>query len=78
MKALLALTIVLSMSVPALIAGDTKACDQAKACDKAKATECSKATATECSKAKDSCCAKEAAALRQALLRHKGAYVAQR
>jgi hypothetical protein len=70
MKALLALTVVLSMSVPALIAGDTKACDQAKACDKAKATECSKA--------KDSCCAKEAAAIRQALLRHKGAYIAQR
>jgi len=70
MKSLLALTVALFISVPGLVAGDSKACDQAKACDKAKATECSKA--------KDSCCAKEAAAVRQALLKHKGAYVAQR
>lgn len=77
MKSLIALTVALFISVPALVAGDNKTCDQAKACDKAKATECSKAAATECSKAKDSCCAKEAA-LRRALLKHKGAYVAQR
>lgn len=72
MKSLLALTVVLSLSASALFAGDNKAC-----CEKEKATECSKAAATECSKAKGSCCAKEAA-LRKALLTHKGGYIAQR
>ena len=73
MKSLLSLTVAVLVLTPALFAADGKIADKAKdACceDKAKATQCSSA--------KGGCCAKDAAAQRQALLTHKGAYVAQR
>lgn len=55
---------------PALFAGENKS-------DKSKADCCEDKAKTACSSAKGSCCAKEAA-LRQTLLTHKGAFVAQR
>lgn len=80
MKTLLSiLAVTLLLSAPALQAGENcqKACDKAKAasCEKAKAASCEKAKASECSKAQG--CPKEAA-LRKALLTHKGASLAQR
>jgi hypothetical protein len=70
MKSILSIAIAISVLTPALFADDSKTCDQAKtAC-------CEKAKATECTSAKKGC--PKEAALRQALLRHKGAWVAQR
>jgi hypothetical protein len=77
MKSILSIAIAISVLTPALFADDSKTCDTAKTacCEKAKATECT-AKATECTSAKKGC--PKEAALRQALLRHKGAWVAQR
>ena len=74
MKSLLSISVAVFVLTPALFA------DESKSSDKAKADACceEKAKATSCSSAKGSCCAKEAAALRQALLTHKGAWLAQR
>lgn len=69
MKSLLSITVAVFVSVPALFAGESKTCDQAKAaCDQAKGSECTSAKKS---------CPKEAA-LRVALLTHKGALVAKR
>ena len=72
MKSLLSLTVAVFVLTPALFADDGKTSTKAKdaCCDE-------KPKAAECSSAKGGCCAKDAAA-RQALLTHKGAYIAQR
>ncbi|HTD65754.1 MAG TPA: hypothetical protein VK846_04385 [Candidatus Limnocylindria bacterium] len=70
MKAILSIVVAVCVLTPAVFAGENKACDQAKAC-------CAeKAKGTECTSAKKSC--PKEAALRQALLKHKGATLAQR
>jgi hypothetical protein len=67
MKAILSIVVAIVVVAPAAFADEAKPCDQAKAaCDKAKASECTSAKKV-CPKAQ-----------RQALLTHKGAYLAQR
>lgn len=72
MKLLLSMTVAVFVLTPALFADDSKTSEKAKdaCCDE-------KAKATQCASAKGSCCAKEAAQ-RQALLTHKGAFLARR
>ena len=68
MKAILSITIAVFVIAPAAFAGDAKTCDKAKACEQAKGTECTSAKKS---------CPKEAA-LRVALLTHKGANIVKR
>ncbi len=70
MKSILSIIIAVFVLTPALFAGDSKTCDQAKAA-------CAvKASGSECTSAKKSC--PKEAALRVALLKHKGASLVQR
>ena len=72
MKSFLSMTVAVLVLTPALFAGEGKSSDKAKdaCCEE-------KAKAAACTSAKGGCCAKETAQ-RQALLTHKGAYLAQR
>ncbi|HMJ90473.1 MAG TPA: hypothetical protein VK530_11695 [Candidatus Acidoferrum sp.] len=75
MKSLIALTLALFVTAPALLAGE----DCAKTCDKAKAaaSACEKSKAAACESSKGEC-PKAKLALRKALLTHKGAQLAVR
>jgi hypothetical protein len=72
MKSLIILTVALIVSASTVVAGE----NCAKTCDKATAS------ATQCEKSKSACCEKECpvakAALRKALLTHKGGQLAKR
>ena len=70
MKSILSITIAVFVFAPAVFAGETKTCD------KAAAATCEKAKGTECTSAKKSC--PKEAALRVALLTHKGATLVKR
>ncbi len=70
MKSIVSIAVAVLVLAPAAFAGDSKTCDQAKAgcADKTKGAECTSAKKS---------CPKEAA-LRVALLTHKGASTVQR
>jgi hypothetical protein len=70
MKAILSITIAVLVLAPAAFAGENKTCD------KAAAASCDKAKGAECTSAKKSC--PKEAALRVALLKHKGASLVNR
>ncbi len=69
MKSILSITIAVLVFAPAAFAGENKTCDKAAAC-------CDTAKGTECTSAKKSC--PKEAALRVALLTHKGASLVKR
>jgi hypothetical protein len=69
MKAILSITIALLVLAPAAFAGENKTSDKSADC-------CDKAKGTECASAKKSC--PKEAALRTALLTHKGASIVKR